>query len=43
MDETFFNVDWLKHPNIKEWIKKDTDNKKAYCKYCKKSFALSNI
>ena len=31
----------MKHSDFKEWINKDTDNKGAYCKYCKKSFALS--
>ena len=43
MDQTFFNDDWLKHPDFKESIKKDTDTKKAYCKYCKKYFALSKM
>ena len=43
MDQTFFNDDWLKHPGFKEWIKKDINNKRAYCKFCKKSFALSNM
>ena len=43
MDQAFFYDDWLKHPDFKEWIKKDTDNKIACFKYCKKSFALSNV
>lgn len=43
MDQTFVNDNWLKHPAFKEWIKKDTGNKRAYYKYCKKSFVLSNM
>ena len=43
MDQTFVNDNWLKHPAFKEWIKKDTGNKRAYYKYCKKSLVLSNM
>ena len=43
MNQTYFNKDWLKHPEYKYWLKEDADRKKAHCKLCYKTFGLSNM
>ena len=43
MDHTYFNEDWLKHPEYKGWLVEDADRKKAHCKFCHKTFGLSNM
>ena len=41
---TFFNDDWLKNTRYSDWLVKVVENnRRARCKRCFKSFALSNI
>ena len=43
MDQTYFQDDWLSHPDYKNWVRKDADRKKAFCSLCHKSLELSNM
>lgn len=42
--KTLFNSAWLQDENFSSWLKKDNNNTNAaYCKFCMKSFSLSNM
>ena len=44
LEKTYFQEDWLQHPDYKDWLAPDThENTKAHCKGCCKSFELSNM
>ena len=43
MDQTYFQDDWLSHPDYKNWVRKDADRNKAFCSLCHKSLELSNM
>ena len=38
-----FRKEWLTKDDYKKWVQESSDNKKAYCKVCKKTIHLSNM
>lgn len=43
-EKTYYQKDWLQHPDHKDWIAPDTHAKtKALCKRCRTPFELSNM
>ena len=39
-----FNIEWMSKEEYKDWLlPEDSDNTKARCKLCRKTFSLSNV
>ena len=39
-----FNLEWMSKEEYKDWLlPEDSDNTKARCKLCRKTFSLSNM
>ena len=39
-----FNLDWMNKEEYKDWLLPEhSDNTKARCKFCRKTFSLSNM
>ena len=39
-----FNLEWISKEEYKDWLlPEDSDNTKARCKLCRKTFSLSNM
>ena len=43
MGKCIFNENWLQKDRYKHWFRRDSNNHKARCRLCSKSFDIGNI
>ena len=43
MGKCIFNENWLQKDRYKHWLRRDSNNHKARCRLCSKSFDIGNM